>query len=121
MRSKCPANHLDPRGALMARELITPVHMKLFALTLMLAASAAFASAPQKLALPLGTSTTISMPSAVSKVTVGDPSKIEVHKQGRKITLVALEKGTTEATIKTQDGVHKVSIYVAADKYAMPY
>jgi Flp pilus assembly secretin CpaC len=121
MRSKRLANCPDPRGALMARELITPVHMKLIALTLMLAASSALASVPQKLALPMGHTTTISMPSAVSKVTVGDPSKVEIHKQGRKVTLVALDKGTTEATIKTQDGVHKVSIYVAADKYAMPY
>jgi Flp pilus assembly secretin CpaC len=95
--------------------------MKIFALTLMLAAGSALASAPQKLALPLGHTTVLSMPSTVSKVTVADPSKVEVKKEGRKITLVALEKGTTEATIKTQDGVHKVSIYVAADKYAMPY
>jgi Flp pilus assembly secretin CpaC len=108
-------------GALMAQELITGVGMKLFALTLMLAASAALASIPQRIAVPLGHTTTLSMPSNVSKVTVTDPSKVQVKKEGRKITLVALEKGTTEATINTQDGVHKVSIYVAADKYAMPY
>jgi Flp pilus assembly secretin CpaC len=95
--------------------------MRFFALVLMLAAASAMASVPQKLALPLGHTTTVTMPSQVSKVTVQDPSKVEIKKQGRKVTLVALDKGTTEATIKTQDGVHKVSIYVAADKYAMPY
>src|SRR4051812_1774922 len=114
MRFKSRSNLADRRGALVARELMTVVHMKLFVLTLMLAAGSALASVPQKLALPLGHSTTISMPTAVSKVTVLDPSKVEVKKQGRKVTLVALEKGTTEATIRTQDGVHKVSIYVAA-------
>jgi Flp pilus assembly secretin CpaC len=95
--------------------------MKLFALTVLLTASLAFAQAPSKLSLPLGTSTTLSMPSDVSKVSVADPAKVEIKKAGRKVTLVALEKGTTEATIKTKDGVTKVSIYVAADKYAMPY
>ena len=95
--------------------------MKLFALTLALFATAAFASEPQKLALPLGHSTTLKLPSDVSKVSVADPSKVEIKKQGRKVTLVGLEKGTTEATIRTRDGVTKVSIYVAADKYAMPY
>ena len=116
----------------MARELITPVHMKLATLvaalltaTLAFAGSPqkslAFASAPQKLSLPLGHSTTLSRPGEVSKVTVSDPSKVEIKKQGRKVTLVALEKGTTEATIRTKDGVTKLNIYVAADKYAMPY
>src|SRR5256885_1874253 len=111
----------------MARELITVVHMKLFALTLFLALPAlasgrmTISSGTQKLSLPLGTSTTLSLPSDVSKVEVADPSKVEIKKQGRKVTLVALEKGTTEATIKTKDGVTKMSIYVAADKYAMPY
>jgi Flp pilus assembly secretin CpaC len=101
--------------------LITPVHMKLFVLMVVLAAGTAFASIPQKVSLPLGTSTTLSMPTNVSAVTVGDPSKVEIKKQGRKVTLVALDKGTTDVTIRTQDGVHKLSIYVAADKYAMPY
>ena len=75
----------------------------------------------QKLSLQLGHSTTLSLPADVSKVTVSDPKKVEVKKEGRKVTLTGLEKGTTEATIKTKDGVTKVSIYVAADKYAMPY
>jgi Flp pilus assembly secretin CpaC len=104
-----------------ARELITVVYMKPIVLTLMLVASSALASAPRKLALPIGHTTTLSMPTTVSRVTVSDPSKVEVKKEGRKVVLVALEKGTTEATIRTQDGVHKLSIYVAADKYAMPY
>ena len=95
--------------------------MRLLALTILLAASVAFASNPQKLSLPVGNSTTISLPSEVSSVKLTDRSKVEIKKQGRRVTLTALEKGTTEATIKTRDGVTKVSIYVAADKYAMPY
>jgi Flp pilus assembly secretin CpaC len=95
--------------------------MKLLALCISLIAGAALAASPQKLSLPIGHSTTLSLHSEVSKVSVADPSKVEIKKQGRKVTLVALEKGTTEATIRTKDGVHKVSIYVAADKYAMPY
>lgn len=105
----------------MARELITVVHMKLLALTSFLFAAVALASTPQRLSLPVGNSTTLSLPSTVSKVSVGDPSKVEIKKSGRKVTLTGLEKGTTEATIRTKDGVTKVSIYVAADKYAMPY
>ncbi|MBL8956227.1 MAG: pilus assembly protein N-terminal domain-containing protein [Myxococcaceae bacterium] len=106
--------------------------MKLLVLVALMASPAAFAggskktmsfaaSSAQKLSLQLGHSTTLSLPADVSQVTLTDPSKVEVKKQGRKVTLTALEKGTTEATIKTKDGVTKVSIYVAADKYAMPY
>jgi Flp pilus assembly secretin CpaC len=95
--------------------------MKLFALIALLAAPVAAAAAPHKLSLPMGHSTTLSLPSEVSKVSVGDPSKVEIKKSGRKVTVVGLQKGTTEATIRTRDGVTKVSIYVAADKYAMPY
>jgi Flp pilus assembly secretin CpaC len=95
--------------------------MKLLALTSFLFAAVALASAPQRLSLPVGNSTTISLPSEVSRVSVSDPKKVEIKKQGRKVTMTGLEKGTTEATILTKDGVTKVSIYVAADKYAMPY
>ncbi|MBK7861326.1 MAG: pilus assembly protein N-terminal domain-containing protein [Archangiaceae bacterium] len=96
--------------------------MKLLALTSLLFAAVAVAADPQKLSLPVGNSTTISLPSEVSNVSVRDPSKVEIKKQGRKVTLTGLEKGTTLATIRTKDGVTKVvSIYVAADKYAMPY
>lgn len=121
MRFLRARNLSNPLSTLVARELITRVHMKLFALTFLLTASLAAAATPQKLSLPLGHSTTISLHAEVSKVTVSDPTKVEIKKQGRKVTLVALEKGTTEATIKTKDGVTRLDIYVAADKYAMPY
>jgi hypothetical protein len=52
--------------------------MRFFALVLMLAAASAMASVPQKLALPLGHTTTVTMPSQVSKVTVQDPSKVQI-------------------------------------------
>jgi Flp pilus assembly secretin CpaC len=96
--------------------------MKLFTLVAaLLVSSVSFAAAPQKLSLPLGHSTTMTLPKTVSKVSVSDPSKVEIKKQGRKVTLVGLEKGTTEATIRTKDGETRLNIYVAADKYAMPY
>jgi Flp pilus assembly secretin CpaC len=116
------AKPLDPRLHFVARELITVVHiMKLLALISFVLSAVALASTPQRLALPVGNSTTISLPSEVSKVSVADPKKVEIKKSGRTVTMTGLEKGTTEATILTKDGVTKVSIYVAADKYAMPY
>src|SRR5262245_5879965 len=114
-------NSSDLQETLMARELITGVHMKLFTLAALLTSSLAFAAAPQKLNVLLGHHTTLSLHTEVSKVSVSDPSKVEIKKQGRRVTLVGLEKGTTEATIRTREGVTKMSIYVAADKYAMPY
>src|SRR5207249_4975728 len=99
----------------------TGAHMRSFTLAFVLFAAPALASVPQRLALPVGSSSTVSLHSTVSKVTVADPSKVEIKKQGRKIIVVALEKGTTEATIRTKDGETRLSIYVAADKYAMPY
>jgi hypothetical protein len=61
------------------------------------------------------------LPDEVSSVTLSSPSKLEVKKSGRKVTLLGVEKGTTEATIRTAGGTTKMSIYVAADKYALPY
>lgn len=82
---------------------------------------AASAAVPERLTVQVGHTTVLSLPSTVAKVTVDDPSKIEVKKQGRKLTIIAREKGTTDAVIRLADGDHKVSIYVAADKYAVPY
>ena len=87
----------------------------------LIAAPLALASVPQKLTVQVGHSATLSMSSTISKVVIDDPTKVEVKKQGRKLTITALSKGTTDATIRTSDGETRVSIYVAADKYAVPY
>jgi Flp pilus assembly secretin CpaC len=81
----------------------------------------AFASSPKKVALPVGHSMTMAMPAAVTGVRVNDPALVEVKRQGRKVTLVALAQGSTEATVTTAEGSHRFRVYVAADKYAMPH
>ena len=95
--------------------------VKLFALTSFLFAAVALASTPQKLSLPVGNSTSISLSSEVSNVSVSDPKKVEIEKRGASGWTDRSREGYDEATIRTKDGVTKVSIYVAADKYAMPY
>lgn len=79
------------------------------------------ALAGQQVALPVGHSTTLSLPAPVAKVQVDDPNLVDVRTKGRRVTFVALKKGRTEATVKTKDGDVKLSIYVAQDKYALPY
>ncbi|MCC6334061.1 MAG: pilus assembly protein N-terminal domain-containing protein [Myxococcales bacterium] len=83
--------------------------------------SLAWASQPKQLAFPVGTTTTVSLGAPVSKVTVSDPSLVEVKKQGRKVIFIARETGRTEVVVKTADGEQRFSVYVAKDKYALPY
>lgn len=98
--------------------------MKLAALTVAAAlslSSVALAAQPQQLAMPVGTTTTVAMPAPVSKVTVEDPALVEVKKQGRKVIFVGRESGRTEVVVQTVDGELRFSVYVAKDKYALPY
>lgn len=98
--------------------------MKLTALTVAAALSLAplaLAAQPQQLAMPVGTTTTVAMPAPVSKVTVEDPALLEVKKQGRKVIFVGRETGRTEVVVQTVDGELRFSVYVAKDKYALPY
>ncbi len=98
--------------------------MKHLALVVALAGSllsaVAVASPRKQLALPVGHTMTMAMPSQVTSVRVTDPSLVEVKRQGRKVTLVALAKGSTEATVMTTEGPTTFSVYVAVDKYALP-
>lgn len=94
--------------------------MRLFLLVAVGLSSAALAGAKQ-LSLPVGHSTTVSMGASVSKVTLTDPKVLEVKKEGRRVTFVARATGTTEATVQTADGDAHFKIYVAADKYGLPY
>jgi hypothetical protein len=95
--------------------------MRAFIFTLFLLATVALASTPKQLSLPVGHTMTLSMPNQVSQVRLDDPSLVEVTMTGRKVTFLALTRGTTEAVVKTVDGEHRFKIYVATDKYALPH
>lgn len=84
-------------------------------------ASVAAADGPRQLSLPVGHTMTLAMPNRVASVRVDDPGLVEVKTSGRHVTLVARTKGTTQAVVRTVDGEHRFRIYVAADKYALPY
>lgn len=83
--------------------------------------SLAFAAQPKRVSMPVGQTTTLAMPAPVSKVTVADPSMVEVIQRGRNVVLVARSTGTTQVTVRTIDGELELSVYVAADKYGLPH
>ena len=87
---------------------------------LVLLSTVALAGQPRQLNMPVGHTTTVSMGSPVSKVTVSDPSRVEVSQRGRQVTFVGLSTGSTDVTVMTADGETHLRIYVAADKYALP-
>ena len=87
---------------------------------LVLLSTVALAGQPRQLNMPVGHTTTVSMASAVSKVTVSDPSRVEVSQRGRQVTFVGLSTGSTDVTVMTADGETHLRIYVAADKYGLP-
>ncbi|PZR05987.1 MAG: hypothetical protein DI536_31500 [Archangium gephyra] len=95
-------------------------YMRSMLLAVALVSSVAFAGLPKRLAMPVGQTTTLSMPAPVSKVTVDDPSKLEVQRNGRHVKLIGRGTGTTEVTVRTADGETHLTVYVAADKYGMP-
>lgn len=103
----------------MARSVISPIAMKALLVLASLVSVVALAS-PKRVAIPVGHSMTMAMPGTVRSVRVADPSLLEVKQQGRKVTLVARAKGSTEATVRTSEGETTFSVYVAEDKYAMP-
>lgn len=89
-------------------------------LALLALSSVAFAAAPRRLNMPVGHTTTLSMPAPVSRVTVEDPSLIEVTQKGRQVVILGRSTGSTEVTVETADGEMHLKIYVAADKYGLP-
>ena len=101
--------------------------MKRFVLTMLSAvtlASAAWAGDAAKLqqvSLPVGNTTTLALAGPITKVRVADPSKVRVSSSGRTLTVVGLALGTTDAVVRTTEGELTLHIYVAADKYALPY
>jgi Flp pilus assembly secretin CpaC len=98
--------------------------MKLAALTVaaaLFAAPFSLAASPQQLAMPVGSTTTVTMPAPISRVTVEAPGLVEVKKRGRELILVGRETGRTQLVVHTLDGELRFSVYVAKDKYALPY
>ena len=95
--------------------------MRLTTLALLTVSSLALAGLPKQLNMPVGHTTTLSMPAPVSKVTVDNPALIEVSQRGRQVTIVGLSTGSTEVTLMTADGEMHLRVYVAADKYGLPH
>ena len=91
-----------------------------FLLTLCLS-SFAIAGQPKQVNMPVGTTTTLSMPAPVSSVTVADPSLLSVTRQGRPVVFVGRSTGSTEVVVTTAEGVMHLRVYVAADKYGLPH
>lgn len=83
--------------------------------------SIALAAGPKRLNMPVGHTTTLSMPAPVSKVTVADPALVEVSQRGRQVVLVGRSAGATQVTVRTAEGEMQLMVYVAADKYGLPH
>ena len=94
--------------------------MRLIALMCVLCCLPAVAE-DKRVSVPVGYSTTLDLGSQVKKVTLSDPSVVEVRSRGRKLTLVGQRQGSSEAVVKTRDGTMRFAVYVASDKYALPY
>ena len=98
--------------------------MRLMALLCVLVSMAAFAD-DKRVSVPVGYSTTLSMPDNVKRVTLSDPNIVDVTRKGRKLTFTGRQQGSSEAIIHTGSGRNRtstrVAIYVASDRYALPY
>jgi Flp pilus assembly secretin CpaC len=103
----------------MKRGLVGCMRHTLLAVALTLS-NLALAAAPRQLNMPVGHTTTVSMSAPVSKVTVADPSMVEVTRSGRQVVILGRTTGSTDVTVMTADGETHLRIYVAADKYGMP-
>ena len=98
--------------------------MRTFSLLVVLVSMAAFAD-DKRVSVPVGYSTTLEMPDNVKKVTLSDSSIVDVRKNGRKLTFYGQKRGSSSAIIHTGEGRHRVqtrvAVYVASDRYALPY
>jgi Flp pilus assembly secretin CpaC len=117
-------SHWKQSALFLARMMMNGGSMKHIALPLTLVFSTvsfgALASPTKQVALPVGHTMTMAMPSYVTSVRVADPSLLEVKRQGRKVTLVGRAKGSTDATVMTTEGSTTFRVYVAVDKHALP-
>ena len=108
----------------MARILIIAVTMRVIALMCALVSMAALAD-DRKVNMPVGYTKTIELPANVTKVVLSDPRVVDVSRNGRKLTFTGQNRGSTSAIVHVREGnrqtTHRLSVYVATDKYALPY
>jgi len=75
--------------------------------------------------MPVGYSTTVELPANVTKVALSDPRVVDVSRNGRKVTFTGQNRGSTSAIVHVKEGrkqtTHRLAVYVATDKYALPY
>ena len=98
--------------------------MRVLALVCALVSMAAVAD-DKRVNMPVGYSTTVNMPANVTKVVLSDPSVVDVSRNGRKLTFTGQSRGSTTAIVHVKEGrkqtTHRLAVYVASDKYALPY
>ena len=75
--------------------------------------------------MPVGYSTTVELPANVTRVVLSDPRVVDVSRNGRKLTFTGQNRGSTSAIVYVREGrkeaTHRMAVYVASDKYALPY
>jgi Flp pilus assembly secretin CpaC len=98
--------------------------MRALVLTLVLVSMAAVAE-DKRVNMPVGYTTTVDMPANVTKVELSDSSVVEVKRRGRKVIFTGQNQGSTTAIVHVKDGrkqtIHRLAVYVASDRYALPY
>jgi Flp pilus assembly secretin CpaC len=79
----------------------------------------------KKVNMPIGYSKTVELPANVTKVVLSDSRIVDVTRNGRKLTFSGQRRGSTSAIVHVKEGnretTHKLSVYVATDRYALPY
>jgi hypothetical protein len=95
-------------------------HMKHFVLAAGVLFGSMAVASPKQISMPVGHTTTVSMPSSVTKVKVDDGSLLEVKREGHKVVMVGRAKGTTDVTVTTVDGETTLHVYVASDRFGLP-
>lgn len=87
--------------------------------------SAAAMAGDKRVNMPVGYSTTLDMPANVTKVVLSDPNIVDVSRSGRRLTFTGQNRGSTTAIVHVKEGrktvQHRLAVYVASDKYALPY
>ncbi|MBS1152115.1 MAG: Pilus formation protein terminal region [Myxococcaceae bacterium] len=98
--------------------------MRVLALMCGLVSMAAIAG-DKRVNMPVGYSTTVELPANVTKVVLSDPRVVDVSRNGRKVTFTGQNRGSTSAIVHVKEGrkqtTHRLAVYVATDKYALPY
>lgn len=82
--------------------------------------SPASASERKQVSLPVGHTTTVTLPAPITRVRLDETGLVEVKKQGRAVTFVGIQKGTTDVTVSTADGEVRFRVFVAEDRFGMP-